>query len=286
MKDWFMTNGISSDHVLVLGGTGKSGRRIVERLAASHVKVRVGSRSAAVPFDWEEPATWGPALDSVDAVYVSFQPDLAVPGALETVTAFFRQVEASGVRKLVLLSGRGEVEAEDAERALQACGIDWTILRASWFNQNFSENFFLEPLQAGEVVVPTGLAAEPFVDVEDIADVAFAALTGPGHSSHLYELTGPSAVTFGEAVRQIAAATRREIAFIEVPPLAYREALDAMGMPRGDVDLVMYLFTTVLDGRNTVTANGVERALGRPARAFSAYVRETAATGVWSADHD
>jgi uncharacterized protein YbjT (DUF2867 family) len=281
-----MTNGISSDHVLVLGGTGKTGRRIVERLAAAHVKVRVGSRSAAVPFDWEEPATWGPALDSVDAVYVSFQPDLAVPGALETVTAFFRQAETSGVRKLVLLSGRGEVEAADAERALQACEIDWTILRASWFSQNFSENFFLEPLQAGEVVVPTGLAAEPFVDVEDIADVAFAALTGPGHSSSLYELTGPSAIAFGEAVRQIATATRREIAFVEVPPPAYREALEAMGMPSGDVDLVMYLFTTVLDGRNTATADGVERALGRPARAFSTYVRETAAIGVWSGDHD
>jgi uncharacterized protein YbjT (DUF2867 family) len=272
--------------VLVLGGTGKTGRRIVDRLEAADINVRVGSRSAQIPFDWENPETWGPALDSVDSAYVSFQPDLAIPGALETVSAFFQQAAASGVRKLVLLSGRGEVEAEDAERALLACGIEWTILRASWFNQNFSENFFLEPLLAGEVVVPLGLAAEPFVDVEDIADIAFAALTSSVHARQLYELTGPSAISFGDAVALIAAATQRDIELVEVPAPAYREALEGMGMPNGDVELVMYLFTTVLDGRNIATTNGVERALGRPARSFSDYVQRTAATGIWHASHD
>ena len=142
--------------VLVLGGNGKTGRRVAERLRAAGRAVRIGSRTGDPPFDWKNSNTWGPALRGVDAAYVAFQPDLAVPGALETVRSFFTQAVSSGVKKLVLLSGRGEVEAEQAEEALQATGADWTILRSSWFSQNFSEGAFLEPIQAGEFALPVG----------------------------------------------------------------------------------------------------------------------------------
>jgi hypothetical protein len=162
---------------LVIGGTGKTGRRVADRLVKAGQPVRIGSRGAEPPFDWEKPDSWGQALQGVKAVYVAYQPDLAVPGALETVRAFFAQAVESGVEKLVLLSGRGEVEAEQAEQALQATGVDWTILRSSWFCQNFSEGFFLDSILSGEVALPVGAVAEPFVDVDDIADIAFAALT-------------------------------------------------------------------------------------------------------------
>ena len=247
--------------------------------------VRLGSRGADPAFDWDDRATWGPALRGASAVYVAFQPDLAVPGALDTVEAFFAQAVASGVPRLVLLSGRGEVEAEQAEQALMDSGADWTILRASWFHQNFSENFFLEQVLAGEVALPAGPAAEPFIDVEDIADVAFAALTQPGHSGQLYELTGPRALTFAQAAAEIAAATGREIAFVPVPAEDFRAGMAQAQVPDDVTDLVIYLFTTVLDGRNTPLADGVQRALGRPPIDFSDYARRTAATGVWGGGH-
>ncbi|NUU37332.1 NAD(P)H-binding protein [Pseudomonas sp. C2B4] len=268
--------------VLILGATGKTGRRIAQRLEAAGQNVRLGSRGANPPFDWEDRTTWAAALDGVHAAYISFQPDLAVPGALETIQAFTDQAVKAGVGQLVLLSGRGEIEAQQAERVVQNSGVDWTILRASWFCQNFSEAHFLEPVLQGELALPVGNIAEPFIDVEDIAEIAVAALTRPGHSGQLYELTGPRALTFAEAVAEIADATNRNIGFVAVPPDAYRDALVQEQLPSGLIDLVLYLFTTVLDGRNTPLADGVQRALGRPAKDFSDYVRRTAATGIWN----
>jgi uncharacterized protein YbjT (DUF2867 family) len=266
--------------ILVLGANGKTGARVVERLRALGRDVRLGSRSASPRFDWEDRSSWTAALDGVAAVYVAYQPDLAAPGALEMVQAFFAAAERAGVKQVVLLSGRGEPEALDAERALEATPLDWTIIRASWFFQNFSENFFLEGVLAGEVALPEGLADEPFVDAEDIAEIAVEAFTQAGHSRKLYEVTGPRALSFGEAVDAIAAATGRDIALVTIPLEAYREGL-MQALP-DLADLVIYLFTTVLDGRNTPVAHGVEQALGRPPGDFESYVARTAATGVWS----
>jgi uncharacterized protein YbjT (DUF2867 family) len=174
------------------------------------------------------------------------------------------------------------VEAEQAEQALQATNMDWTILRSSWFNQNFSESFFLEPILAGQVALPVvGSVAEPFVDVDDIADIAFAALTDPIHSRQLYEITGSRALTFPDAIGEIAQVTGREIAFVPVSADDYRAELVRQGVPDDYIELVLYLFSTLFDGRNTPLADGVQRALGRPPRDFSDYVRQTAATGIW-----
>jgi len=267
--------------VLVLGGNGKTGRRVAERLRAMNRTVRIGSRAASTGFDWCDPNTWKSALSGVHSVYVSYQPDLATPGALETVQAFFALAVSCGVKQMVLLSGRGEIEATHAERALQATETDWTILRSSWFSQNFSESFFLEPILKGEIALPTAAVAEPFVDIEDIADVAVTALTDGTHSGQLYELSGPRALSFPDAISEIAFATGRDLKFISVTPEQYQEALREAHVPIPMIDLIIYLFTTVLDGRNTQVADGVERALGRPPRDFTEYVKRTAATGVW-----
>jgi uncharacterized protein YbjT (DUF2867 family) len=267
--------------ILVLGGTGKTGRRLVERLRAHGTPVRVGSRAGTPPFDWENPETWEPALRGIDAVYVSFQPDLAVPGAVDTVRSFADLAVARGVRRLVLLSGRGEEEAERAERAITASGADWTILRATWFAQNFSEGAFLDAVLGGEVALPAGDIGEPFVDVDDIADVAFAALTDRSHVGRLYELTGPRPLTFAEATAEIAEASGRQLSFRYVPPDRYAAQLGQQGVPADIVSLLTYLFTTVLDGRNARPAGGVRDALGRAPRDFAAYARQAAASGVW-----
>jgi uncharacterized protein YbjT (DUF2867 family) len=189
---------------LVLGGTGKTGRRVAERLIARGVPTRLGSRSGRPPFNWEDRTTWAPVLQNVESAYVSFYPDLAVPGAAETVGSFAKLAVANGVRRLVLLSGRGEKEAQISEQAVQGSGSDWTIVRSSWFNQNFSEGAMLEPVLGGEVALPVGDVAEPFIDAEDIADVVCAALTEDRHAGQLYEVTGPRLLTFAEAVRELA----------------------------------------------------------------------------------
>jgi uncharacterized protein YbjT (DUF2867 family) len=202
----------SSAPILVVGGTGKTGRRVAERLAQRDLPVRIGSRSSDPAFDWKDETTWAAALEGTSAAYVSFYPDLAVPGAPEAIAAFAAAALAAGTRRLVLLSGRGEEEAQRAEAALQDSGADWTIVRCSWFCQNFDESFFAEPLQHGALALPAGAVGEPFVDADDIADVAVAALTEDGHAGRLYELTGPRLLTFAEAVEEIARACGRPIA--------------------------------------------------------------------------
>lgn len=269
--------------ILVLGANGKTGGRVLDRLRAAGHAVRVGSRSAQPRFDWEDRTTWTAALDGVRAVYVAYQPDLCVPGAVETVTAFYDAAAEAGVERVVLLSGRGEPEAQDAEKALQATALDWTIVRASWFFQNFSENYFLDEIVAGAITLPEGLAPEPFIDADDIADIAAEALVDTRHSRKLYELTGSQAFTFSEAIAQISAATNRRIDCNIISMDDYAKLLSEAGLPPDLSWLVIYLFTTVLDGRNTPIAHGVEQALGRPPRTFADYVARTAPTGVWGA---
>ncbi|HET9736535.1 MAG TPA: NAD(P)H-binding protein [Solirubrobacteraceae bacterium] len=267
--------------ILVLGGTGKTGRRVVDRLQARDVPVRVGSRTAAPRFDWEDRSTWTPALAGVRAVYVSYYPDLAIPGAPEAIAEFTDHALARGVRRLVLLSGRGEAEAQRSEAALQASGADWTIVRCSWFNQNFSESFFLDPVLAGEVALPAGDMPEPFVDADDIADVAVAALTDDRHIGELYELTGPRMLTFADAVAEIGRASGRELTYETIPMDAFAAGLTEQGVPRDIVEFLQYLFGEVLDGRNAYVADGVQRAIGREPRDFADFAREAAAAGVF-----
>jgi uncharacterized protein YbjT (DUF2867 family) len=272
-----------SDPILVLGGTGKTGRRIVERLTERGIATRIGARSATPSFDWVDRATWAPVLQGARAAYISYQPDLAVPGAVDAVRAFAELALANGVRRLVLLSGRGEEEAQRAEQVIKDSGAEWTILRASWFAQNFSENFLLDAVLGGTVALPVGDVGEPFIDVDDIADVAVAALTEPGHENRLYELTGPRLLSFAQAVDAIAGARGRPVGFVQVTPEQYSEALAQHGVPDDVAGLVLYLFTSVLDGRNAHVTDGVQRALGRQPRDFADYVQGTAATGVWGA---
>jgi uncharacterized protein YbjT (DUF2867 family) len=266
---------------LVVGGTDKTGRRVVERLEARGLPVRVGSRSGEPPFDWEDEATWAPALRDVGAVYVTYYPDLAAPGAANAVRSFAELAVESGVWRLVLLSGRGEEEARRAELAVQGVDAEWTIVRSSFFSQNFSESFFLEPILGGELALPVDGVAEPFVDAEDIADVAVAALTEDGHAGQLYELTGPRLLTFAEAVEEISLASGREIRYVPVSVEQFASALSRDRVPSEVVELLTYLFTEVLDGRNARLTDGVRRALGRKPRDFADYAREAAATGVW-----
>ncbi|MDR2988532.1 MAG: NAD(P)H-binding protein [Nocardiopsaceae bacterium] len=268
--------------VLVLGGTGKVGRRVADRLTARGVPVRIGARSATPTFDWNNPATWSRVLEGAQNVFISYAPDIAVPGAPQAVNQFTKQAATAGVERVVLLSGRGEEEAEAAERLVRHGPLPWTIVRCSWFAQNFSEHFLLDPILEGQVALPVDTVTEPFVDCDDIAEVAAEALLDDRHAGQLYELTGPRLLTFSDAIGEIARASARPIRFTTITPEEFAAGLTYAGLHRDEVSLVSYLFSTVLDGRNSSLTDGVERALGRPPRDFADYARETAKTGIWS----
>jgi len=273
---------MSGKVTLVLGGTGKTGRRIAERLRAKGVTVRIGARSAKPPFDWNDETTWAPVLENVERIYVSYQPDLAVPGAVEAIRRFSALAVRSGIKRLVLLSGRGEDAAQATERELQASGADWTIIRGSWFFENFSEAFLMDAVRSGMVYLPPDAVTEPFVSADDIADVAVLALLDDAHVGKIYELTGPRLLTFAEAVAEIAAASGRPIGYRSVPLADFVAQMRAEGLPDDYVELIRYLFSSVLDGRNSSLTSDIERVLLRRPRDFAVYARETAATGVWS----
>jgi uncharacterized protein YbjT (DUF2867 family) len=266
---------------LIIGGTGKTGRRVAARLRERGVAVRIGSRSGSPPFEWKDRATWAPAVHGASAAYVAYSPDLAMPGAPEAIADFARVALDGGTRRLVLISGRGEAEAQRAEQELQASGADWTIVRCSWFSQNFSEDFLRDAVQAGELALPVGDVPEPFVDADDIADVAVAALSDDRHIGRLYELTGPRLLTFEDALGEIGAATGRDIRLTRVSEAAFTRELAGQGMPADVISLLRYIFEEVLDGRNASVADGVQRALGRPARDFRDFALGAAAAGAW-----
>ncbi|MGF1338708.1 NmrA family transcriptional regulator [Streptomyces flavovirens] len=271
------------DTVLVTSGTGKTGRRVVERLTALGLEVRSGSRTGDVPFDWQDESGWAPALRGAGAAYVAYHPDLAAPGAPEAMAAFGRIAAANGVRRIVLLSGRGEPRAVVAEEALRdaAGDVELTVLRSAFFAQNFSEGALLEDVRAGELVFPAGTTAEPFVDADDLADVAVAALTGEAATGVVHELTGPRPLTFDEVAAELTRATGREVRYTPVTGPRYAAALEGHGIPAGEAAFLAGLFTMLLDGHNAAPADGVKRALGRDAKDFTAFAREAAGQGRW-----
>ncbi|TDW48937.1 uncharacterized protein YbjT (DUF2867 family) [Flavobacterium sp. 270] len=269
--------------ILLLGGNGKTGRRVAQLLANKNdVEVRLGSRSQNPSFDWENPKTWTEALKGIDTVYITFQPDLAVPNAPEIIKKFTSLATENGIKKMVLLSGRGEKEAQICEEIVKATARKWTIVRASWFNQNFSESIFLEPILTGFVALPKASILEPFTDADDIAEVVAEALLNEKHDGKTYELTGPRLLTFKEAVAKIAKVTGREIAFQSLSLEEYIAMLREYEVSEDVIWLVNYLFSEVLDGRNSSITNDIEKVLGRKATDFTDYVAKTAKTGIWN----
>ncbi|SNR33048.1 NmrA family NAD(P)-binding protein [Flavobacterium sp. ov086] len=269
--------------ILVLGSNGKTGRRVVERLEqVENIEIRLGSRNEKIPFDWEKPQTWEAVLQDIDSVYITFQPDLAIPSAEDSIENFTRLATKLGVQKMVLLSGRGEKEAQLCEEMVKQNAKNWTIVQASWFNQNFSESIFLDPILAGIVALPRAEALEPFTDADDIADVVTAVLLDDKHNGQTYELTGPKLLTFKQVIKEIAEVTGRNITFQSLSLEEYNQMLVEYQVPEDHIWLVNYLFEQVLDGRNSTITSDIEKVLGRKAKDFSAYAKETAQTGIWN----
>lgn len=273
-----MTHNIS-----VIGGTGKTGRRVVEGLNQMNQHVRVGSRSSDPAFDWSDPSTYAPALKGMDRAYIVYYPDLAVPGAREAISTLTEVALREGLEKVVLLSGKGEKEAEACEEIVANSGLNYTLVRASWFNQNFSESFLMEPILAGQVALPMPEATVPFLDADDIADVVVKVLLDDAYNGQTITVTGPRKMTFKEVVSEISEGIGRQIEYQPISLAEYSSIMEAAGLPPDYIWLFEYLFKEVLGNPdNQEVSNDVEKVLGRKATDFSDFVKKTAASGVWN----
>ena len=266
---------------LVIGATGKTGRRVVDRLRSAGMDVKEASRSSEVRFDWEQPETWAPAFDGVDAAYITYYPDLALPGAADAVGALVDVALSRGARRLVLLAGRGEEGARKAEVRLQSTDADWTIVRCGFFAQNFSE-MFADPISHGIMAMPEGSGADPFLDIDDVADVVLEALQNDDHIGKLYELTGPRTITLDEVATTLGDAIGRPVQYLPISRTEYTDELTQAGIPEASAAHITEVIVDALDGRNAWTTNDVELVLGRRPRDFGVFARDAAASGAWA----
>lgn len=276
-----LNQGKMNQEILVIGSSGKTGSRVFNRLQSKNIAVRPASRSSAIPFDWYNDKTWAKALEGIAKVYITFQPDLAVPASSEIIFRFTQEAQRAGIEKLVLLSGRGEEEAIAAENVIRNCGMQWTIIQASFFMQNFSEGIWADSIQARELVLPEVKAKEPFVDADDIADIAIEALMNDNLNGKVCEVTGPELLSFQEVVSKLSKGLNTEIKFIPVSMEAYKNILKEYLVPDDVTELITYLFTSVLDGRNESVTNDIEQALNRKPTTFDAYIQKSINAGFW-----
>ena len=271
-----------SPNILITGATGKTGKRIVKTLEQKGLTVRHGSRTGTPAFDWNNESTWAPALKGIKSVYLSYFPDLAVPQAPAAIRNFCKIAKTEGVEHIVLLSGRGEPAAQTCEDILKDSGLEWSIVRASWFNQNFSEGAFAEMAESGIIALPVDNVLEPFIDVNDIADVVVAALTDARHRNQLYEVTGPRLLSFSDIAKELSDALDREIRFVPISTNAFQKKMRLKGIPDEMIELLLFLFNEVLDGRNAFTCEGVKEASGRPAKDFSDFATNLVKSDTYS----
>jgi uncharacterized protein YbjT (DUF2867 family) len=274
-------NNTANRRVLVLGATGKTGSRVADRLSERGVSVRTAARGGAdIRFDWNNPATFGGALQGVTGVYL-ISPVMRVDFA-GVVSDFLDQAEQAGVENITYLSAYG-VEHAPAEVALRAVELDLesrrsfthSILRPAWFMQNFSETF-LKPVD-DEIVVPGGTGAEAFVDVEDIASVAAATLAEPEwHAGRAYAPTGPESLTLDQAARIISAAAGRTIVYRDTDRAEWVEAMVRSGVPAAYGEVLRTVTETIASGRGARPNGDVLAATGAAPVRFADFAAKTA----------
>lgn len=276
--------------ILILGGKGKTGRRVVDQLSARGVASRLASRSSERRFDWYDEGTWSATIAGADTAYLA--PPVG-PTGLAQAGRFIQQAAAEGLRRVVLLSGRGVgspgrefavyESSLELEHAVKASGADWTVVRPAWFAQGFSEDFLRDYVLTGEVRVSAGDGAEAWVDINDVADVMTAALLDERHTGETYTLSGPRTLTMTEVTAELAAASGRPVRYVDLTPEEHVAELVGLGLPLEDAESVRDLFAVIRNHRSEYVSDGVQQVLGRAPRDFTDWARETARAGVWTA---
>ncbi|MEO1437482.1 MAG: NmrA family NAD(P)-binding protein, partial [Bacteroidota bacterium] len=234
------------DNIVVIGGTGKTGRGVVKNLQNRGYNVRVIGRETTPAFDWDQPETYATALKDMDRAYIVYYPDLAVPGAREAIQTLTEKALQAGLEKVVLLSGKGETEAEVCEDIVANSGLNYTLVRASWFNQNFSEGAFTDYIMAGHLALPMPDAKIPYTDTKDISDMVTKVLLDNAYNGQIVTVTGPKKLTFEEVAAIISEKLGRTIQYHPISMEEFKASLTEAGAPAPVIWLLSYLFTEVL----------------------------------------
>jgi uncharacterized protein YbjT (DUF2867 family) len=274
--------------ILILSGKGKTGRRVVAQLEARGVPYRLASRSSAQRFDWYDDSTWSATVAGADTAYLA--PPVG-PTGLAQACRFVKQAVSEGLRRIVLLSGRGvgspgrDFTVYDGglalEEAVKASGADWTIIQPAWFAQGFSEDFLRYHVLAGEIRVSAGTGGEAWIDTNDVGDVMTAVLLDEAYTGATFAISGPRYLTMTEVAAELSAATGRAITYVDLDPEAYVTELVDQGLDREDAEAVRDLFAVIRNHRSEYVSDGVQQVLGREPRDFADWARETAKTGIW-----
>ncbi|WP_298504418.1 NmrA family NAD(P)-binding protein [uncultured Maribacter sp.] len=273
---------MKTENIVVIGGTGKTGSRVAKNLKESGYNVRIVGNKTNPGLDWENQETYDAVLEGMDRAYIVYYPDLAVPGSKKAITILTKKAITAGLKKVVLLSGKGETEAEACEQIVANSGLDYTLVRASWFNQNFSEGAFIDFVLDGVVALPMPEARIPFVDANDIADVVSKVLVDDSYNGQTITVTGPEMRSFEEVVGIMADASNRHIQYVPISIEEFKDGMQKAGLPDSYVWLFGYLFKEVLGNPdNQEVSYDVEKVLGRKAIDFTEYAAKVAATGIW-----
>ena len=276
---------MEKQNVLVIGGTGKTGRRVAAILKEEGHEVKVAGRNSTPAFNWDNADSYAPALAGVDRAYIVYYPDLAVPGSREAIGRLTEEALAAGLKKVVLLSGKGETEAEACEEIVAESGLDYTLVRASWFNQNFDEGSFRDFVMQGVLALPMPDARIPFVDVQDIAEVVSKVLMDDSYNGQTITVTGPEKLTFKQTAEILSEVTGRNIQYVPISVEEFKAGMSQAGLPDSYVWLFGYLFKEVLGNADNQSISGdVNKLLGREAIRFSDYAIRAASKGAWNRD--
>lgn len=283
------SGGMTNSPILILGGAGKTGRRVATRLAALGIPFRLASRSGEPRLDWYDPSTWSGTVRGADTAYLAPPFD---PAGQTAAGRFIAEATVHGLRRVVLLSGRGvggpdrEFEVYEAQLALekevQASGLDWTVLRPAWFMQNFSEEWLRDDVLAGQLRLSAGDGAEAWIDTDDVGDVAFESLRNDRHVGRTHTLSGPRILTLAQVAAELTEATGRPVDYLPLPPDEHVAEMVGAGVPREEAEALRDLFAVIRNHRSEYVSEGVARILGREPRDFTHWAHATAARGTWN----
>ncbi|KAG9234145.1 fungal-specific transcription factor domain-containing protein [Amylocarpus encephaloides] len=295
-KSLTMSSTSTKGTILLLGGTGKVSSRIAPLLSKANYATIQASRSSkavspcpncsGVKFDWFDESTYGIPFSGskILAIFIVAPPVLE---GLPLVQKFVGVARKSGVNRFVLLSasiiGVGDGPAmSQVSGYIEGLGVEYAILRPTWFMENFSEQQHLPTIcGASQIITATGDGKLPFVSANDIAAVAFHALTNgkPHNTDHL--ILGPELFTYDEAASLISRHLGRHITHIKISEQDLANGMKSAGMPVDYADMLAQLDTFIKEGKEERMNDCVERITGRKPRKLEEFVQEAVEGGVW-----
>ncbi|PCI88247.1 MAG: ergot alkaloid biosynthesis protein [Hyphomicrobiales bacterium] len=280
-----------SEKILVTGGTGNTGAQVVKRLYEMGHEPIVASRSGAktledveaVKFDWLDKNTYAKALEGIEAVYLVAPALVAEPGSI--MSDFINIAKKANVKRFVLLSASlidcgGPAMGQVHQKLAEDKQIEWCVLRPSWFMQNFSKQQHLATIKdEGKIYAATEDGKIAFIDADDIAEVAAFALTVENSFNDDLILTGPEALSYGQAADIISSAIDKPVSHIKLTVEELTQRWQSFGLDEGYAQMLSGMDGVIKDGVEDRTTNSVLNITGKPPRSLAQFVQQN--MGVW-----